>query len=141
MKKILSILSLIIMLTIPTFANATTVVLGWALSTDSTTTGQKVYYEQGTIVPAVGTTPASVTCPAASPTAPYTGTTATQGAAGFAVANGTGATVSGLLSTDAWCFYVTNVNAQSMESAPSNIVYVFSFPVGVTGVVIKTITQ
>jgi hypothetical protein len=131
MKKILVLLSLISMLVIPTLANATTVVLGWTLATDTSVTGQKVYYGPGTESAGV------VTCPAA----PYTGTTATQGAAGFPVANGTGATVSGLASTGAWCFYVTNTNVAGQESVPSNIVSVGLFPAGVTGVVIKSITQ
>ena len=132
MKKILSVLSLIIVLAIPVFANATTVVLEWTLATDTTVTGQKVYYGPGTESLGV------VTCPA---TTPYIGTTATQGTAGFPVANGTGATVSGLSSTGAWCFYVTNVNSAGQESIPSNIVSVGTFPAAVTGVGIKSITQ
>ncbi|MGD0331382.1 MAG: hypothetical protein ABSB40_13215 [Nitrososphaeria archaeon] len=131
MKKILSVLSLMFMLAIPAFANATTVVLQWTLTTDATVAGQKVYYGQGTV------NSGTVTCPAV----PYTGSTATQGAAGFPVPNGTGATVAGLVSTNAWCFYVTNTNAAGMESAISNIVSVPAFPAGVTGVVIKSITQ
>ena len=119
------------MLVIPTLASATTVVLGWTLATDTTVTGQKIYYGQATILSGV------ITCPAV----PYTGTIATQGAAGFSIANGTSATIAGLTSTNAWCFYVTNTNAQGMESANSNIVSVPAFPASVTGVTVKSITQ
>jgi hypothetical protein len=111
MKKLLVALVLCL---IPAIASATTVVLQWTQTTDTTITGQKVYYDSQA-------------------TPPFKGTTATQGAAGFAVPNGTGGTVSGLDSTKAWYFYVTNVNTSGMESPISNIVTVPAFPAAPTG--------
>lgn len=111
MKTILAALFLALF---ATSAMATTVVLSWDKTTDTSVTGQKVYYDSQ--------------C-----TAPLKGTTATQGASGYLVANGTGTTVSGLLSTSPWCFAVTNVNAQGMESVLSNIVTVPAFPAAPIG--------
>lgn len=110
-----TILVALILALIATSAMATTVVLTWDKTTDTTVTGQKVYYDSQ--------------C-----TPQLKGTTATQGASGYLVANGTGTTISGLLSTSPWCFAVTNVNAANMESVLSNIVTVPAFPAAPSGV-------
>ena len=107
------IILIIALLTIPAMslaARASTVVLQWDATTDTTVTAQKVYYDtQGT--------------------PPFKGSGATQGSSGFLVAKGTGATISGLDPTKTYYFAITNWNGTlSMESIYSNIVIIPAFP-------------
>ena len=109
MKKILSAL-ILALLVLPACAQASTVVLQWDATTDTTVTGQKIYYSNTNAQP-------------------FNGTGAVQGASGFLVPKGTGATISGLDSAKAYFFAVTNYNATlGMESVYSNIVTVPAFP-------------
>ncbi len=82
---------------------ASTAVLKWDPSSDASVTGYKVYYQ------------------ADSPSQPFTGTGAAQGAAPINVNNQTTTTISGLDPAHAYYFAVTAYNAAGVESPYSNI--------------------
>ena len=87
-------------------AHAAAVILDWDASNDSDLAGYKVYYQADT------------------PSLPFQGTGAVEGAAPIDVANVLTETVSGLDSQKTYYFAVTAYNSAGLESVYSNIIMI-----------------
>ena len=120
MKRLIIILTTLILLEITLSAHAATVLLKWDAVKDNSLAGYKVYYSNTNIQP-------------------FAGTGADQGSSPILINAGMEtATISALDPTKIYYFAVTAINTQGMESVYSNIVTVPAFPIAPANV--RTIT-